>query len=206
VSVEHLEVLVEDRSTAAAMEGLLPRMLGPITFAIHAHEGKTDLLRKLPRRLRGYASFLPGNWRILVIVDRDQQDCLALKAELEGFAASAGLSTRSSARASPSWSVVNRIAVEELEAWFFGDWEAVRKAFPRVSADVPRRAGMRDPDRIEGGTSESFERVLQRSGYFLGGLRKIEVARAVSVHMNAAANTSPSFQVLRDAILELAAA
>jgi hypothetical protein len=25
--------------------------------------------------------------------------------------------------------VVNRLAIEELEAWYFGDWEAVRAAY-----------------------------------------------------------------------------
>lgn len=206
MSVEHLEVLVEEPSTAAALEVLLPRMLGKTSFAMYVHDGKADLLKKLPGRLRGYSAFLPANWRILVVVDRDNDDCVELKADLERVASAAGLSTRSRPSGNGPWSVVNRIAVEELEAWFFGDWKAVRLAFPRVSADLPNRAGLRDPDAIEGGTWEAFERALQASGYFVGGLRKIEAARAVSAHMNPAANTSRSFQVFRDVIKELAAA
>ncbi len=34
-----------------------------------------------------------------------------------------------------------------------------------------------DPDAIPGGTWEAFERVLQRSGYFQTGLRKLEAAQ-----------------------------
>lgn len=38
------------------------------------------LLARLPERLRGYASWLPDTWRIVVIVDRDDADCTTLKA------------------------------------------------------------------------------------------------------------------------------
>ena len=66
-----------------------------------------------------------------------------------------------------SWpSTANRIVMEELEAWNFGDWEAVRAAYPRVSKGVPRQVGYRDPDAIAGRTWEAFERIMKRSGYF----------------------------------------
>ena len=100
--------------------------------------------------------------------------------------------------------MINRIAIQELEAWYFGDWDAVRAAYPRVSETVPRRTGYRDPDAIAGGTWEAFERVLQRSGYFAGGLRKIQAARSIAPHVDPVRNTSHSFQVFRDALLELA--
>jgi len=48
--------------------------------------------------------------------------------------------------------VINRIAIEELEAWFFGDWPAMCAAYPKLDASVPKRAGLRDPDAIKGGT------------------------------------------------------
>lgn len=43
----------------------------------------------------------------------------------KNVAANAKLTTWSSARGEP-YVVVNRIAVEELAAWYFGDWEVVR--------------------------------------------------------------------------------
>ena len=89
------------------------------------------MLVKLPARLRGYASWLPKTWRIVVVVDRDDEDCKELKAKLERIARDAGLVTRSRIDGT-SCSVVNRLAIEELEAWYFGDWAAVRAAFPRV--------------------------------------------------------------------------
>lgn len=204
MSVEHLEVMVEEPSTEAAFVLLLPKMAPGVSFKVHPHQGKADLLEKLPSRLRGYASWLPPDWRILVVVDRDDDDCEARKTELERMAAEAGLVTRSASR-SAQYSVLNRLAIEELEAWYFGDWEAVRSAYPRIPATIPAKAKYRAPDAITGGTWEAFERVLQAGGYFSGGLRKIEAARTVAREMVPARNTSPSFGALRDALSELSA-
>jgi len=98
---------------------------------------------------------------------------------------------------------VNRLAVEELEAWFFGDVEAIAAAYPRVPRNLARKAPFRNPDRIKGGTWEALERVLQRAGHFPGGLGKIEAARAIARHMDPQRNRSRSFCVFRDALLEI---
>jgi len=98
---------------------------------------------------------------------------------------------------------VNRMAIEELEAWFFGDWEAVRAAYPGVDENVPKKSKYRDPDAISGGTWEALERILRRAGHFQTGLRKIEAARAIAQHMNPAENRSQSFCAFRDALSEM---
>jgi hypothetical protein len=190
--IEHLEVLVEDPSTEAALRTLLPRYLQGVTFEVYPHQGKDDLLKKLPQRLRGYAAWLPDNWRIVVLVDRDDDDCVQLKRHMENCAAKAGLSTPS--RRANTYAVVNRIAIEELEAWYFGDWDAVREVFPKVSATVSAQSAYRDSDAISGGTWEAFERILQAGGYMEGGLRKTDAARAIAARMVPERNTSRSFQ------------
>ena len=205
MTVSHVDVLVEEPSAEAALRVLLPRMLGSIPFDVYQYGSKTALLGRLPDRLRGYARWLPPDRRIVVLVDRDDDDCLRLKGRLESMAANAGLTTRSTS-SDGAFSVVTRIAVEELEAWFFGDWEAVRAAYPRVNANVPAQAKYRRPDAIGGGTWEAFERCLKRGGYFRSGLRKIEAARAVAAHMDPRRNTSPSFGALRDVLLEMTGA
>jgi len=96
--------------------------------------------------------------------------------------------------------VVNRVVVEELEAWFFGDWDAVRTAYPRMPEAIPRQARYRDPDAITGGTWEAIERIFKRAGYFKGGLRKLELAHEIATHMDPARNTSGSFQAFRNAV------
>jgi hypothetical protein len=205
MKAEHLEILVEEPSMEAFLRELLPRLLGnDASFEVYPYQCKDDLLSKLPARLRGYANWLPENWRIVVVVDRDDDDCGELKARLEAMAAATGLVTRSTAKG-PIYSVVNRLAIEELEAWYFGDWAAVRAAFPRVPETIPAQTKFRDPDAISGGTWEAFERILQKAGYFKGGLRKIEAARSIAAYMEPARNSSKSFLVLHTALLEIAA-
>jgi len=162
-------------------------------------------LTRLPERLRGYSSWLPETWRLVVIVDRDDDNCAVLKQRLETMTLASGLPTKSSPNRK-GYKVINRIAVEELEAWYFGDWQAVQAAYPRVKASIPSQSKYRDPDAIIGGTWEAFERVLQRAGYYRGGLRKIEAARAIATHMDPARNSSRSLQALRTALLEIALA
>ncbi len=205
MSPVHLEFLVEEPSLEALLHALLPRLLPQgCTFAIHPFQGKPDLIGRLEQRLRGYAAWLPSDWRIVVVVDRDDEDCRELKQKLESIARRAGLRTRTAAQGA-AWQVVNRIAIEELEAWYFGDWDAVRAAYPRVPPNIPAKKQYRNPDAIQGGTWEAFERILQKAGYFQGGLRKIEAARTVAARMDPARNTSQSFRKLKDVFTEIAA-
>jgi len=189
----------------AFLRALLPRILPPdCSFEVYPFQGKTDLLGKLSDRLRAYARWLPDDWRIVVVVDRDNDDCLELKGRLEEVARGAGLSTRTRPRHG-TWQLVNRVAIEELEAWYFGDWEAVRSVYQRVAARIRGRAAFRESDAIAGGTWEAFERVLQKHGYFEGGLRKIEAARSIGGVLEPQRCDSPSFQAFRQAILEASA-
>jgi len=199
MAVDHLEFHVEEQSMEAALRTLLPRVIGDLAFDIFTYQGKPDLLRELPKRLRSQASWLPATWRVIVIVDADDGDCATLRRRLDKIASDAGLTVRSQ---NTNWQIANRIAIEELEAWYFGDWNAVRTAYPRVPEGIVRKAGYRHSDKIRGGTWEAFERVLQAAGYFAGGLQKIAAAREIAAHMDVARNTSPSFAKLCDILLE----
>lgn len=186
-----------------ALQHLLPKMLRhDIQAEIRQFQCKDDLLKQLPQRLSGYAQWLSDRAMILVIVDRDDDDCVELKARLDQMAHQSGLGTRQS-KVKGRFQVINRIAIEELEAWFFGDWEAVRSAYPKMEATVPQKAAYRDPDGIKGGTWEAMERELKKKGYFKQGLRKLEFARAVASQMEPARNRSHSFQCLRDTLAQL---
>lgn len=190
----HIEFLLEEPSAEAFFTGFLPRVLpAGTTWNLIQFQGKANLLKNLEGRLKGYRNWLPEDGRIVVVVDEDRGDCCALKNQLEAAATSAGLLTKTQARGVP-FQVLNRIAVEELEAWFLGDVEGLRSAYPGVPASLGSRANFRDPDAVQGGTWEAIERVLQRAGHFPGGLGKIELARAMGVHLDPARNRSGSFQ------------
>ena len=113
MSVERLEFLVEEPSMEAVLREMLPAWLGKIEFEVFPYQGKEDLLSNLPARLKGYSRFLPETWRLVVLVDRDNCDCIVLKKKLEDIAASACLTTRSTSE-NGTYKVANRIVIEEL--------------------------------------------------------------------------------------------
>lgn len=200
-----VDVYVEELSAEVALRNLLPHLLpGDCLVRYFTFRGKSDPLAKLPQRLASYRGRPAGDWRVLVLVDRDNDDCTELRARLDGMAHQRQLATRPGPGAEQRL-VLNRIAVEELEAWFMGDVEALRAAYPRVSATLHRQAKYRDPDAIAG-TWEALERVLRRAGYYGdAGMPKIEVARNVSQHMDPERNTYHSFQVFARGVRALVA-
>ena len=143
--------------------------------------------------------------RVLVLIDRDNQDCRELKGQLERMAGDAGLVTKSRAGVDAQFEVANRIVVEELEAWFFGDVVALCDAYDRLSNSLARKRRYRDPDDIAGGTWEALHREMKRVGYYREHFPKIEVARRVSKFMDPARNRSASFQAFREAVEALVA-
>ena len=157
----HIEFLLEEPSAEAALKVILPKILSSnVSFELHVFKGKQDLLKKLPIQLQVYSKWIPDDWRIMILIDEDRKNCYQLKERLEMTAREAGLVTKSSAPPNGNFQVVNRLAIEELEAWFFGDVKALRAAYPRVPESLQDQARYRDPDAIQGGTYEVLERLL----------------------------------------------
>jgi hypothetical protein len=204
--LSRLELLVEEPSMEAALSHLVPKLLGPdFSFSVYPHQGKRDLLKELPARLRGYRRWVPEDWGIVVLIDADGQDCMEQKTALEDMARQAGFVTRSTAQGG-RFQVLNRLAIEELEAWFFGDVDALCEAYLGIPPLLGERAAYRDPDAIRGGTWEALERELQKAGHHPGGLSKIKAAREISACMKPDRNRSRSFQMFRQRILDLVGA
>lgn len=199
-----VDILVEEESAEHLLRLLIPQIVPEVPFEIRRFSGKPALLRELPNRMQGYAQILrfDPTLRVVVLVDRDDDDCRALKAHLERVVQDSGLTTLASVDGG-SANVATRIAIEELEAWLFGDVEALRRVYPRIPPSLNRQARFRDPDAIAGGTWESLERVLQKHGYHSGGLPKIRVAGAVARHMDVENNRSRSFAQFRDGVRRL---
>ena len=194
----HLEVLVEEPSAKVALDLLLPKILGvEHSFAVHDFQCKNELQQQVPNRLRAYAARFgndetTADWRVVILLDQDGADCRELKKSLWKHVRQARLNDR----------VLIRVVIEELEAWYFGDVEALRAAYPRVPATLSRQARYRNPDAIRGGTWEALDHLLKKSGY-RSGLQKITTASLVASGMDPGRNRSHSFQAFRQGILKL---
>lgn len=193
----HVEVQVEEPSAEEVLKELLPKIIGDkATFRIINYRGKHNLLTKLPVRFRAYAARISSgeDLKLAVLVDCDDDDCHVLKDFLERTAIGAGLTTKAAPASTGDFVVVNRLAIEELEAWFIGDAKAVRAAFPAVGR-FEAKAPFRDPDGVPGGTWQAFHRLLDRHGIYRGFYPKIDAARRIAPHMRVSTNRSPSFQM-----------
>lgn len=97
MSVEYVEVLVEEPSMEQALRLLLPGMLRAVPFEVFPSQCKDELLSRLPERMRGYANrvrrdpWFRDHARVVVIVDRDDDGCAELRRRMDAIAADAGL-------------------------------------------------------------------------------------------------------------------
>ena len=191
----HIKIFLEEPSAEEALKHLLPKIiLKDVSYEFHTFQGRDEMLKELPKRLKG-EQWIPNDWRIIVLIDEDRRDCHELKAYLEKAAHDAGFVTKSSAIPNEDFQVVNRIAIEELEAWFFGDIEALRAAYPKIPKNLQSKARFRNPDAIQGGTYEALRDLLIQKKYFRGRIPKLMVAQNIAQHMEPSRNISKSFQV-----------
>ncbi len=211
----HFEILVEDSSGARLLEILLPKLLqahtANPTWRVHAYKGigripagltntpdprKRILLDRLPMILRGYRN-TPGIDAVVVVVDADNRDCKAFLRELNAVAIDCDFAERT----------MFRLAIEELEAWYFGDRAAILTSYPRA------RRHMLDAYEQDSvcATWEHLAVALRfadanASARRLGGDAgriKHEWAERIGPVMDVEQNQSPSFCKLRDGLRRL---
>lgn len=165
--------LVEDYSMRVLLDGLLPRLVPGLEFRCIHHEGKQDLDRSIPKKLRAWRE--PGV-RFVILRDNDGGDCRSLKARLVSMCNEAGRSD----------SLV-RLACQELEAWYLGDPEGLADAFDDGDLRfIGRKARFRDPDALMHPARELAE--------LAPGFQKISGARAMATRLVESRNTSVSFR------------
>jgi hypothetical protein len=174
--------LLEEYSMKVLLDGLLPRLFPGLPFMCVPHEGKQDLEKSIPHKLRAWRE--PGV-RFVVVRDNDGADCRALKHGLVQLTVAGGRDD-----------TLVRIACQELEAWYFGDPDALASAFQRPELRrLGDRARFRDPDAIGQPARALAEQVEE--------FQKVSGARRMRQHLSRD-NRSRSFQVLMDGIERLA--
>lgn len=211
----HIEILVEDASGKMLLDAVLPKLLGtygePHTWNMHSYKGvgripanlrgkadpaKRILLDQLPRLLQGYGK-TPGIDAVVVVLDSDRRDCTEFLAELKKLAANCH----------PAPNTMFRLAIEEVEAWYLGDQQALQAAYPRAKADVLGRYTQDSvcntwellADAIYPGGSAA----IKKAGWPLPGQIKYEWAEKIGPLLEPDRNVSPSFCKLRDGLRRL---
>jgi hypothetical protein len=146
-------------------------------------------------KLTGYKKVLNEDYRLMVLVDRDKDDCIKLKHQIEIMFRNAGLVSKSAKKAGQKHQCVCRVVVEEFESWLLGDINALKLAFPNLK--VPKKFEQKQPDAITN-PSEVLQSLLKNSGYRLSG--KIDLARRIGAYWSPADNKSLSFKHFIDGL------
>ena len=190
-----VDFLVEELSAKAALEQLLPHLLPGCACRVRVFEGCQDLLGQLATVLRGYHRRIlresETDLRVVVLIDGDGI-CGRRKAALEAQAAAAGLTTKSTAGPGQVFHVLNRVVVQELEAWWLGDREAIMATY--LGVKLQHFKGVPPDADHPLKPNEVLWEVLKKGRYFLTGKRKTQWATEISQHLDPTRNTSASFR------------
>jgi len=213
----HIEVLVEDSSGKKLLEILIPKIIGrqgePHTWRIHSYKGaghippklnaKGDpsrriLLDRLPGILAGYGR-TGGIDAVVVVLDADRRNCRDFLSNLK--------SLLDGCRQPPKRTLF-RLAIEEMEAWYLGDREALVRAFPRIKANVLKPYTQDEvcgaweilADAVHPGGSLA----VKKAGGPSPGRIKHEWAGKIGPFLDPGRNVSPSFCKFRDGLVRLA--
>ncbi len=120
-----LEVLVEEESMQVFLEIFLPTIL-PKKFVLNTncyirpHNGKANLRKSIPRKVDAYRAYKNKRVHLLILHDQDSNDCKKLKKTLKDL-----VEKNKSDTQNLQYKII--IVCRELENWYFGDLDALKK-------------------------------------------------------------------------------
>lgn len=179
-----LVFLLEEPSAAELLKQILPRLLpARVTYRCIPFEGKSDLEKQLPKKLRNWRN---SNARFVVLRDQDSADCIQVKQKITNICHAAG---------KPDALV--RIVCRELESWYLGDLQAVETGLDiHGLARLQQKAQYRNPDRIHN-AKQQLQKLTRKHYQPVSGSRKI------GAHLSLHNNRSHSFNVFVSGVKQL---
>lgn len=172
--MKELVFLLEELSAKEMLTGILPKLnhrLGDPVFIVF--EGKSDLEKRMERKIRGY---LNPDAVFIIIRDQDAGDCHFIKEQLLMKCKNTGKDGK----------CLVRIVCHMLENWFLADLSAVESAFGlRGLARKQNSAKFRAPDNLP-----NAHQVLTQ---LVPGYQKVSGARAIAPYMDIENKRSKSF-------------
>ncbi|AFY72023.1 hypothetical protein Pse7367_3800 (plasmid) [Thalassoporum mexicanum PCC 7367] len=170
--------LVEEPSMKIVLDQLIPKLIPTtITYICIAHQGKQDLVRSIPIKIKAF-QFSPS-LQFVIVHDQDSHDCKKLKTELLRICQDSG---------KPD--ALIRIVCRELESWFLGDLAAVEKAYKLKIGSLSKKQNQqkfRNPDQLHSAKQELKKLVTT---YYPGTNSK-----NIAPYLSITENKSHSFQV-----------
>ncbi len=173
-----IEILVEERSMREFLSIVLPKILLEHwvlnkNYFIRHFDGKNDLQKNVPNKIKVLSNWRNESVGIVIIQDQDDNDCKILKQKLVRLCEENG-----------SCPFLIRIACRELESWYVGDLRAIANAYPTFRYQkFINKAKFRDPDTCN---AEDLKKILPE-------LQKISSAKKIAPFIDIEHNKSASF-------------
>lgn len=174
-----LVFMIEELSLKVVLDNVLPSIL-PENFypIIIPHDGKSDLEKSIPRKIRAWKDTDTTKYIFIILRDQDSGNCIQIKDKLKNICQNNGRND-----------ALIRIVCRSLESWFLGDLNAIEKAcnIPNLGSQQ-RKKKYRNPDSL-GNPEEVINKI------FNNNYRKVAHAREISAHLDIQNNKSHSFNV-----------
>lgn len=164
------------------LDELLPKLFPGLVFQCVPHEGKSDLDKSFPRKLKAWQE--PGA-RFVLMRDNDNADCIGLKAKLVSQCTQSG---------KPDTLI--RLVCQELESWYIGDLAALARAFSDNKINSPaNRKRYINPDGCQKPSAE-VKRLVPN-------FQKRSGARLMAAELSLDKNQSHSFNVFVSGVIRI---
>lgn len=176
-----LVFLLEEKSMKYFLDGILPKILPEgVDFRTVPHEGKSDLQKSIKIKLFAWNE---PDVKFVIVQDQDSNDCRELKRQLLKLCEGT------------QKSVLIRIACHELEAWYFGDLEAVSLAYGKNHGKIAQKKKYRILDEIVAPKMELQAIVPEH--------QQIDGAKRIAEYIEIERNTSVSFRMFVSGVRRL---
>ena len=170
--------MTEEVSMERFLKIALDKIL-PIDQEIHhliiPHEGKQDLEKSIPRKLRAWKNNNDIRYQFIIVRDKDSGNCAEIKTRISSLCRKAGRDD-----------TFIIIVIHELESWFLGDLNAVEKAYKiNGIAKKQKQRLYRNPDAIANAS--------EQLAHICNDTTKISRAENITLKMDFDNNLSQSF-------------
>jgi hypothetical protein len=181
-----VEILVEEPSMSHVLSNVLPKVL-PEGYELNRNcfirifDGKQDLQKHIPQKVRAYKNFSQPV-KLIIIQDKDSNDCIQLKQQIRQLIVDNN----------PTIPHLIRIACTELESWYIGDMAAIEKIYPKFkAARHVNKAKFRNPDACN-----AYDEIRQ----LIPSFQKGYASKNIPQYFNVDQNKSLSFNHLINGI------
>lgn len=161
---------------------IMPNWQNEQHFLLITHEGKSDLDKSIPRKLKGWQQ--PDDC-FIVLRDNDGADCITVKNKIIELIPQTHRSR-----------VTIRLVCQELESWYLGDKNALKTTYPESHAVVDSLIKKNpDPDKLKKPSD-----LLKKN---IPNFQKNDAARRIGRLLDANTNKSHSFIVFSSSLTKI---